>query len=591
MALLVLLYDRNTDRRAATTRAIEREPLPNESILKRHEWSDGPWHMICRAAPSTPVAMHEDPDRWAMHVGKLLNRSLSVLTPDRSVTDPVGGFGLAVELDRRTNKVSATTDFMGVFPLYYVQGNDWMMITSSPWFAACHPDFSPDWDLEGVASVLLTMHLVSGQTVWKGVRRLASGHRLEWRPDGECVTRESYRLQLGDRSDQPDPEAVYARISALLDALRDPGAPASVLLSGGLDSRLIAGIMHRNTGGQLTAFTCGIETDIEVQCARLVANRLGIPHTIDEVSAEQELVSFVQTARLELASNGMNTTGTHGVVSQTPAGHSLVNGYSMDLFFTNADYYRGKIKPENEDGVLAFYSRWGMRDDVCLSLREGADWIHAVHTTRNHQRQVMAGYDAPSVLHAAQLYEGFFRQRHHVGGIGWRHSWNVWPVAMAYDATLIEMLLGTDDRARENRRMEKQLLAQYFPSLARLPFDRNGANTEPLLPRRRWDDLRDRLARRPRARVDQVTSHQQLRYFRTMDIHAPGWKHVREQLEPLRHHLHDLFDAKALEAVLPLPGTCIPMKIPIAESSCRKTLLALMVIADAMKNISARRER
>jgi asparagine synthase (glutamine-hydrolysing) len=591
MALFVMLYDRDVDRRTATIRAIQRERLPNEINLRHHVWSDGPWHMICRAAPSTPIAMYEDPDRWAMHVGKLLNRSLSVMTPDRSVTDPVGGFGLAVELDRRRNVISATTDFMGVFPLYVVQGNDWMMITSSPWFATCHPSFAPEWDLEGVASVLLTMHLVSGQTVWKGVRRLASCHRLEWRPGGTVVTRPCYRLQLGDRSGQPDPEAVYARLSALLEAWRDPAAPASVLLSGGLDSRLIAAILHRNTGGQLTAFTNGIDTDIEVQCARLVADRLGIAHTVEEVTGEQGLTAFIQAARFELASNGMNTTEANGLTHRMAAGCSLANGNSLDLFMNNIAFYQSKMQTADEDGLLAYHGRWGMSDEACALLRHGSDWIDAIRATRAHQRQIIAGYEAPSIFHAAQLYEGFFRQRHHVGGIGWRQTWHVWPVTVAYDATLIEMLLGTDDRAREDRRLEKLLLEKKFPALARLPFDRNSANTEPLLKRRRLDDVMDRLAGRPRARVQAFTSHQQLRYFRTMDIHAPAWIRVREALEPLRDNLHDLFDAKALEAVLPKPDQIIPMNIPIAESSCRKTLLGLMVIADAMRQKPMQRER
>ncbi len=583
MPTLALLYDPDPDRRSEAIRRIGIEPGMHGYDVPSAQWSHGPWQFLCRTNQAMPVQMADRPDGGAFIVGHLLDRSLKSWRPEDSVVDPIGGFGAYLQVDKPSMALKATADVLGVFPLYYAYGKDWFMVTTIPWLFRCHPDFQPSWDLEGVASVLTTMHLVSGQTIWKGVRRLNAGHWLEWKPGGPARETPGHRLIYYPEKVRRTPGEIHHRMQEVIRALSGNEYPVTLLLSGGLDSRLVAGILAGMDHRRLRALTNGYDSDLEVQCARLVSNRLGIPHHIEEVSADNELAVFRMAATRELASNGMNTTNAYAVAAMLPEGKPVATGYSIDLFMNAPTHFHARM-PDSLDGLVSFFGRWGMDDATCSTLRPADDFLEAIANVREHQRKIVHQFAAPSFHHAAQFYEALLRQRFHVGGMGWRLSHRAKPVMPLYDAELMEMLFALPDEMRKERRIEKDILMTFYPGLSRLPVDRNGIDTSPLLQRRWFDDLVDRLTGRPPARVKEVKGHPDLRYFRSMSINAPTWQHIREELEPLREGLCGLFDEQALHSLLPKPGVEIPMQVPIAESSCRKTLLALMIIADAMRH-------
>jgi len=582
MALIVMLHDADPERRRQTITAIRKENLPNAEHLILREWSHGSWHMIVRAAPSTPVTVTDEKDNFSVITGKLLDRDLNVVRPEQNIPQPLGGFGTRFKVDTKADQLSADTDFLGVFPLYYATGRDWMMVSSSPWFFKCHPDFQPSWNLEGVASLLLTMHLVTGQTVWNGVRRLNAGSHLSWSPENGFRESSPYRLRHVEISTEDRKAAIIERFDRVIRAWKDPDASAGLMLSGGLDSRLLAGILHRTTNGNFSAYTNGLETDLEVQCARLVCDRLRVQHKVWENSFEDQLQSYRWNSTLELASNGSNASAAYAVGQKLLHGQSVVTGYCLDLFMSSSLHFRDMFEP-SLDGIMKHYGRWGFSPEQLIKLQPDTEFRQAVEAVRHHQRKIISGFGTSDMQEAAQWYEAYFRQRYHVAGMGWRLSWNVWPVMPALDAPTIELLFSVPLEYRNRREMERDLVRKYFPKLARLPLDRNTSDTSPLLSIRWRDRIIDRMRGRRPAVVTPVTDNKQLRYYRMMDINAPNWKTMREEFEPLRAGLHGLFDEKGLEALLPKPDVTIPMERPIPESSGRKTLLSLMVMADAIK--------
>src|SRR5262249_31745901 len=59
------------------------------------------------------------------------------------------------------------------------------------------------------------------------------------------------------------------------------GSPTGLMLSGGLDSRILAGFLHRRRL-PVTALTHGLPGELDLLCARRVARTLGFPHLTGE---------------------------------------------------------------------------------------------------------------------------------------------------------------------------------------------------------------------------------------------------------------------------------------------------------------------
>jgi asparagine synthase (glutamine-hydrolysing) len=582
VALLILLHDPNPERADRALRAAAAEALPVTTSLAQHTLTSGPWRLHLRLPCHTPFALDPAPAHWTLRIGRLLDRDLKPQPNRPPWRHPVGGYGLALDLDLASGHLTAATDHLGIFPLYTVSGSDWWMLTTTPWFARCHPAFTPAWDLEGLAGQLMTMHEVHGHTVWRGVHRVGTGTEISGQPANGFHEHACTELRFPAEDPGLPDHSALDRIAASLDAGRNPAAQPVVSLSGGLDSRLLAAIVRQRTPRPRAA-TYGQNRDVEMRCARLVADRLDMPHDRLEPATASEHAAFCTTARLELGANGLNTADAWAIGSLLPPGADFITGYSLDLFFNTPSFYTERGLASRED-VARFFGRWGLSQDACVALCPDPAFRAAIASVETRILDWIGKQSHPTVAHAAQLYEACQRTRHHVGGMAWRLGWSVNPLMPGYDPGLIERLWSFPAARRHGRALEKNLLIHHFPALARLPLDRNNLDVSPLLPRTRWHDLRDRLAGRPSARLAAPADRSSLRYFRAMDINAPAWRALRHELEPLRAGLHDVFDPAALARILPEPDAPIAMNIPIAESSTRKTLLGLMVIARAMRS-------
>ncbi|HMP73785.1 MAG TPA: asparagine synthase-related protein [Kiritimatiellia bacterium] len=578
MALLAAIYDPSPQRARETLDAIRKQPLPTRHPLVDHEWSHGPWQIFCRCASTTPVQQASTPRQTNFLCGKLLTPDLDPISLDDLPDQPVSGYGAVLSIDHTSSTLRATTDAFGIFPLYHVTGADWFMVTSIPWIARHHPSFTPEYDLDGLAAILRTMHTISGQTLWKHVKRLAPGARLTARTAPIEINESPPYTSLPATAPPSDPEqAVIERLTRIMRALELPHAPQAILLSGGMDSRLIAGLLHPAQPQPVIACTSGMDTDLEVQCARLVSQHLGFQQQVSESTPDELFEAMQWNARLELASNGMNTALSYAAGQRLPPLRTTFTGYGLDVFMNKLS---PATFPKNctNDHILDHYGRWGLSHSQCLALRPDPSFRDALLNLREKQTQILNAFPDSTIYGKAQAYEMRYRQRLHVGANAWRIGWSTWPVSPAYDAILIQTLLAIPETVRQNRSFQINLLRNHFPSLAKLPIDRNTFDTSPLLPRTWFDDLKARLKRLPPARVNPIQSTHQLRYIRTMDINQPLWIQLRERIEPLRPILHNLFEPSAVDRILPPPHVPIPMTAPIPESSSRKTLIALALI-------------
>jgi asparagine synthase (glutamine-hydrolysing) len=194
-----------------------------------------------------------------------------------------GMFGVAL-WDAKRRRLVLARDRFGIKPLYVADVAEGRLGFASEVAPLLALGAARDVDLQAVADFLTLGYVPGEATGVRGVRALAPGHALVWE-DG--ATREAAFAGLEAR-DVADLEATLAE--AVRIHLRSD-VPLAVLLSGGLDSSLIAALAAREEGAGLHTFTVGFgdpQFD-EREPARIVARALGSEH--HEVSVAPDVAA------------------------------------------------------------------------------------------------------------------------------------------------------------------------------------------------------------------------------------------------------------------------------------------------------------
>ncbi|MBK9471534.1 MAG: hypothetical protein IPO18_04515 [bacterium] len=191
-----------------------------------------------------------------------------------------GVFGLA-HADEASCRLTVVSDRFGAHPLYWRLDAGILTVASSIRFLAEPGRDRPDVDV--LADLLNFAYTPREETLLAGVRRLHAHHVLEAGADG--VRTRPLPVPTPTRSRAVTDDAVRELDELVARGLRRhtqlPGGPArgafSIALSGGLDSRLVAGAAKR-VGFAMQGFTVGERRSLEAHTAARVADGLGIPN-------------------------------------------------------------------------------------------------------------------------------------------------------------------------------------------------------------------------------------------------------------------------------------------------------------------------
>jgi asparagine synthase (glutamine-hydrolysing) len=505
------------------------------------------------------------------------------LRPAGKPPTPLDGFHAAI-VYRRDGGLLAAADLLGLFPVYYWASAEVLLVGSSQELFRYHPSFRVRLNPAGLVGILLTNGLVDGQTLWSGVRRLAPGHRLEWTPGAPTREVQQFRIPASSRYfDLPFTTHVKLLGDAMEHAIQrhaPAGRRYGLLLSGGLDSRMLGGYLKERRV-ETDTLTLGIAHDIETQSAARVARALGYRQRTAEIPDARypELANLA--VKWEHLANGFSHVMGWGIrpfADELPS--PVVTGLVMDsIIGPHLLYNQDSTQPTAPfDHVLAFYNSWGVRLDWLNKLLRPEVFEGIVPDMIDRLRNRFEDYaDLPS--QRAWCFQLHHRARFHVGSSAWQLAFAAWPQIPAAAANVLEVAGGMPPSTLANRRAQVALLCGRFPELAALPLDRNSYDTTPLQPRLRWllrDYLRGRL--RPAAKlVPNALRRERRRFYRTFDINNAGWRAVRRAAEPYRSHVHHLFNADALNAFLPAPDDAIVLRDGIIDSAGLKQILGFLL--------------
>ncbi|MDH5710608.1 MAG: N-acetylglutaminylglutamine amidotransferase, partial [Gammaproteobacteria bacterium] len=180
-----------------------------------------------------------------------------------------GMFAFAI-WDANKKELLVARDRVGIKPLYFSQ-TDARLLFASNTQALIHADDAIDKNIDAAAMHnLFTLHAVvpAPRTILKGIRKVRPAHYMIFKPDGS-VTEKRYWTLAAKRpdkqmSEQDWVEAIRASLKKAVERrVKIADVPVGVLLSGGIDSSLLVGLLAEAGQKGLKTFSVGFEDQPE----------------------------------------------------------------------------------------------------------------------------------------------------------------------------------------------------------------------------------------------------------------------------------------------------------------------------------------
>ena len=195
-------------------------------------------------------------------------------------------FAVAV-WDRSNRRLVLARDRFGIKPLYYSVKGPTLAFASELKSLLRHPGFSRALDLDALDAFLAFTFVPAPLTIFRDAAKLPPGCVLTYEHGDEGVRVDRYArprpVLAGDARREGEAELAEELRERLRDSVRAhlvADVPVGVLLSGGIDSSLLAAFAALEGSERVKTFTIGFDERgfDERAAARLVADRYGTDH-------------------------------------------------------------------------------------------------------------------------------------------------------------------------------------------------------------------------------------------------------------------------------------------------------------------------
>src|SRR3954451_4642079 len=202
-----------------------------------------------------------------------------------------GMFALAL-WDARTGSLLLARDRTGKKPLFYcVQdgrltfGSEIKALLACPWIPV-------EADLGHVAEYFLFGYVPHPRTLYTGIEQVPPASVVVYGRDGVARTRRYWDAPpppAGHGEERPDADTIARLLTEATERRLVSDVPLGALLSGGIDSSLVVGLMARASSEPVRTFAIGFADESsydERRYARIVAERFATLHTEHVVRAD-----------------------------------------------------------------------------------------------------------------------------------------------------------------------------------------------------------------------------------------------------------------------------------------------------------------
>ncbi|MFY9919359.1 MAG: N-acetylglutaminylglutamine amidotransferase [Mycobacterium sp.] len=289
---------------------------------------------------------------------------------DRFVDRMYGMFAFAI-VERDSGRVLLGRDRLGIKPLYLTEDANRVRFASS--LPALLAGGGVDTRIDPVAlHHYLTFHSVvpPPRTILRGVSKIPPATLVAIEPDGRRTTTTYWAPDFSRHDDRKDwtekdwEEAVLASLRIAVDRRMVADVPVGCLLSGGVDSSLIVGLLAEAGQAGLKTFSIGFESvgDVEgdeFRWSDIVAERFGTDHHQIRIGTDRMLPALDGAIGAMSEPMVSHDCVAFYLLSQEVAKHVKVvqSGQGADEVFAGYHWYPPMGEPDaaSLDGSVAAY--------------------------------------------------------------------------------------------------------------------------------------------------------------------------------------------------------------------------------------------
>ena len=203
-----------------------------------------------------------------------------------------GMFALVI-YDRILNEIVFARDRLGKKPLFIFENNDVIIFSSEVKFFHAFKSIPLEINEESLLNFLSLQYIPGPQTIYKNVSQIKAGEIFTFdlkKNQGKSNIYWNMFDHVGQRKDIPEPEEIDKLIEKSIKYRLVANVDIGLLLSGGIDSSLLACYMHELAGKKVKAFNVGFadQSIDESGYAKQVASALDL----DLVSLNLEDISI-----------------------------------------------------------------------------------------------------------------------------------------------------------------------------------------------------------------------------------------------------------------------------------------------------------
>jgi asparagine synthase (glutamine-hydrolysing) len=192
--------------------------------------------------------------------------------------DRVDGMFAFALWDAPRRRLLLARDRVGKKPLYVAEDPNGLAFGSDVRSVLIIAGRRPQVDEERIAEYLFQRYVAAPATLIRGIEKLEPGSSLVYE-NGRVTRKRYWRLEPGPQ-EPLEPNALRGLLHDAVERRLMSDVPLGVLLSGGVDSGAVLGLMREAGADQVATFTIGFEDDVydERRWARLMAERNGGAH-------------------------------------------------------------------------------------------------------------------------------------------------------------------------------------------------------------------------------------------------------------------------------------------------------------------------
>jgi asparagine synthase (glutamine-hydrolysing) len=291
---------------------------------------------------------------------------------DRFVERLFGMFAFAI-VERDSGRVLLGRDRLGIKPLYLTQTAKRIRFASSLPGLLAGGDV--DTRIDPVAlHHYMTFHSVvpAPHTILRGVTKVPPGSLVAVEPDGRCINRTYWEPDFSRREDRADwteqdwEDAVLDALRVAVDRRLVADVPVGCLLSGGVDSSLIVGLLAEAGQHGLATFSIGFESvggvkGDEFVYSDIIAERFGTDHHQIRIGTDRMLPALDGAIGAMSEPMVSHDCVAFYLLSQEVSKHVKVvqSGQGADEVFAGYHWYPPMGAPDaaSVDGSVASYRK------------------------------------------------------------------------------------------------------------------------------------------------------------------------------------------------------------------------------------------